>query len=198
MTAFHPAAALIAVDLQNDFADPAGALAVRGAARVIRAVNALIEAAQAAGALVVYTQDWHPPRTPHFAIEGGLWPVHCVADSWGAQLHPELRSGAGPVVRKGVDGADGYSGFSTRDALSGAQRPTELTALLHAHAISAVVVAGLATDYCVKDTALDAAALGFDVTVAAGAAAAVDLNDGDGEAALAALEAAGVAIERSG
>ena len=91
MTRFDARSALIVVDLQNDFADPRGSLAVSGADRVVVAVNELIEAAEAAGAPIVYTQDWHPERTPHFVTDGGLWPVHCVADSWGAQLHPELR-----------------------------------------------------------------------------------------------------------
>ena len=74
-------------------------------------IDAQVAAAKAAGARVVYTQDWHPPSTPHFARDGGIWPVHCVADTWGAQLHPDLRV-EGPVVRKGQHGEDGYSGFT--------------------------------------------------------------------------------------
>ena len=199
MTRFDARSALIVVDLQNDFADPRGSLAVRGADRVIAAVNELIAAAEAAGAPIVYTQDWHPERTPHFVTDGGLWPVHCVADSWGAQLHPELRRAAragGPVVRKGANGEDGYSGFTMRDPQSGAQRATELEALLRERDIERVAVVGLATDYCVKATALDALALGFETTVVTRAVAAVDLAAGDGEAALAELAAAGAAIER--
>ena len=199
MTRFDARSALIVVDLQNDFADPRGSLAVGGADRVIAAVNELIAAAEAAGAPIVYTQDWHPERTPHFVTDGGLWPVHCVADSWGAQLHPELRraaGGAGPVVRKGANGEDGYSGFTMRDPQSGEQYSTELETLLRERGVERVAVVGLATDYCVKATALDALALGFETTVVARAVAAVDLAAGDGEAALAELAAAGAAIER--
>ena len=196
MTRFDARSALIVVDLQNDFADPRGALAVRGADRVIAAVNELIAAAEATGAPIFYTQDWHPERTPHFVTDGGLWPVHCVADSWGAQLHPELRGAVGPIVRKGANGEDGYSGFTMRDPQSGEQRATELEALLRERGVERVAVVGLATDYCVKATALDALALGFETTVVARAVAAVDLAAGDGEAALAELAAAGAAIER--
>lgn len=196
MTRFDARSALIVVDLQNDFADPRGSLAVGGADRVITAVNELIAAAEAAGAPIFYTQDWHPERTPHFVTDGGLWPVHCVADSWGAQLHPELRHDAGPIVRKGANGEDGYSGFTMRDPQSGEQRATELEALLRERGVERVAVVGLATDYCVKATALDALALGFETTVVARAVAAVNLAAGDGEAALAELAAAGAAIER--
>ena len=199
MTRFDARSALIVVDLQNDFADPRGSLAVSGADRVVAAVNELIAAAEAAGGPIVYTQDWHPERTPHFVSDGGLWPVHCVADSWGAQLHPALRrsaGGDGPVVRKGANGEDGYSGFTMRDPQSGEQRATELEALLRERGVERVAVVGLATDYCVKATALDALALGFGTTVVTRAVAAVNLAAGDGEAALAELAAAGAAIER--
>ena len=199
MTRFDARSALIVVDLQNDFADPGGSLAVRGADRVVAAVNELIAAAEAAGAPIFYTQDWHPERTPHFVSDGGLWPVHCVADTWGAQLHPGLRRAArgdAAVVRKGANGEDGYSGFTMRDAQSGEERATELEALLRERGVERVAVVGLATDYCVKATALDALALGFETTVVERAAAAVNLSAGDGEAALAELAAAGAAIER--
>ncbi len=197
MTRFDPRTALIVVDLQNDFADPAGSLAVPGAERVIAAVNELIAAARSAGALIVYTQDWHPRRTPHFETDGGLWPVHCVVETWGARLHPDLRADAGPIVRKGVGGEDGYSGFTMRDA-DGDEHPTELAALLREREAERAVVAGLATDYCVKATALDAVALGFETTVVERAVAAVNLEPGDGAAALAELTAAGATIERGG
>ena len=82
--------ALLVVDVQNDFADPNGSLTVPGAGEVITAVNSEIEAAAEAGAAIVYTQDWHPPRTPHFVTDGGPWPVHCVRGTWGADLHPAL------------------------------------------------------------------------------------------------------------
>lgn len=197
MTRFDAQTALLVVDLQNDFADPAGSLAVPGAERVIAAVNELIDAAQRAGALIVYTQDWHPRRTPHFETDGGLWPVHCVAETWGARLHPDLRADAGPIVRKGVGGEDGYSGFTMRDA-DGGEQPTELAALLREQGVERAVVVGLATDYCVKATALDAVALGFETTVVERAVAAVNLEPGDGAAALSELAAAGATIERGG
>src|SRR3954469_24948994 len=108
MARYHPTAALIVVDVQNDFADPAGSLHVRGADRAISVINREAAEARAAGALVVLTQDWHPSRTPHFARDGGVWPVHCVADSWGAELHPALDAPDGtPIVRKGSNGEDG-------------------------------------------------------------------------------------------
>jgi nicotinamidase/pyrazinamidase len=194
MARYDPTTALIVVDVQNDFADPAGSLAVAGGTEVVPAVNAQIEAAAAAGAHVVYTQDWHPPSTPHFAKDGGIWPVHCVAGSWGAELHPQLRV-EGPAVRKGVGGEDGYSGFSTRDPRSGQRQATELDALLRAAGVQRVVIAGLATDYCVRATALDAVAHGYATTVLASAVRAVDLQPGDGERALAELRAAGVSVE---
>ena len=114
---------------------------------------------------MVYTQDWHPAHTPHFEQDGGIWPVHCVGESWGAEFHAELTRGAGPTVRKGVDGNDGYSGFTTRDPQSGDERTTELEDILLEAEVERCVVVGLATDYCVKETVLDACRLGFEVLV---------------------------------
>ena len=185
--------ALVVVDMQNDFADPAGSLSVAGAAGVLQVVNGEIAAAGEAGAIVVYTQDWHPPATPHFAKDGGIWPVHCVQDSWGAELLPALCV-AGPVVRKGAHGEDGYSGFTMRDPVTGAEMPTELDATLRARGVSKVVVVGLATDYCVKHTALDAVRLGYETALLTDGAAAVDREAGDGDRALDELAAAGVRI----
>jgi nicotinamidase/pyrazinamidase len=185
--------ALVVVDVQNDFADPAGGLSVAGGAEVVPVLNREIARARAAGALVVYTQDWHPESTPHFAKDGGIWPVHCVAGSWGAELHPALIVD-GPVVRKGANGEDGYSGFTMRDPTSGVEVPTALEALLEAQGVQRVVVVGLATDYCVRATALDALRLGHPTTVLTGAIRAVDLAAGDGDRALAEMAAAGVQI----
>ena len=118
--------------------------------------------AKNAGALVVFTQDWHPESTPHFAKDGGIWPVHCVADTWGAQLHPDLAApDDAPRIRKGANGEDGYSGFTTRDPTTGDETPTALDGLLRDRGVEGVVVVGLATDYCVKATALDAEATGL-------------------------------------
>ncbi len=189
--------ALIVVDIQNDFADPDGSLYVGGAEGVIEAANREIGAARESGSLVVYTQDWHPERTPHFVTEGGLWPVHCVGGSWGGELHADLVRADGPVIRKGVDGADGYSGFTTRDPKSGEQRRTELAGLLADRGIERVVVIGLATDYCVVETAADAIGLGLEVVVPTAAVAAVELEPGDGERALARLASLGAVIERA-
>jgi nicotinamidase/pyrazinamidase len=184
---------LLVVDVQNDFADPDGSLSVGGGEAIIPVLNAEIRRATEAGVPVIYTQDWHPATTPHFAKDGGIWPVHCVHDSWGAALHPDLVI-AGPTVRKGVDGHDGYSGFSIRDPTSGAVQETALEPMLRERGVESVVIGGLATDYCVKETALDAVKLGFGATVLTDAVAAVDLEAGDGERALAAVAAAGAVL----
>ena len=194
MPHYDRSTALIVVDLQNDFADPAGGLSVSGGAAIVPFVNAEIADALDAGAVVVYTQDWHPAHTPHFAQDGGVWPVHCVQGTWGAQLHPDLAV-EGPVVRKGANGEDGYSGFTMRDPVSGETIPTELAGILGERGIGRVVLAGLATDYCVRATALDAAGLGLETTVLAGGIAAVNLQPGDGGRALDEMAAAGVRVE---
>jgi nicotinamidase/pyrazinamidase len=191
---YTQATALIVVDVQNDFADPQGSLFVPGGTDVVPEVNRETGAAANAGALVVYTQDWHPPDTPHFAKDGGVWPVHCVFETWGAELHPELEV-RGEVIRKGSGGEDGYSGFSVRDPTSGEVRGTRLGSLLRGRGIERVAVVGLATDYCVKETALDALREGWDTTVIKRAVRAVDLRPGDGEDALRAVAEAKGTIE---
>ena len=198
---YDKSTALIVVDVQNDFADPKGSLYVKGGEAVVDAVNAQIGAARAAGAAVFFTQDWHPAHTPHFAKDGGIWPDHCVAGTWGAELHPALQ-GMGPlrVVRKGVSGEDGYSGFAVADPITGQKTQTRLDAALQVLGIAKLVVVGLATDYCVKATAIDGAAYRdgtrrrYAVTALLGAMAAVDLAPGDGAAAVAAMREAGVRI----
>jgi len=198
MQRYFPGTALIIVDVQNDFADPAGGLSVAGGDAIISTVNGEIEMAVNNGALVVATQDWHPATTPHFAKDGGIWPVHCVEDTWGSDLHPDLRlPERAPVIRKGVNGEDGYSGFTTRDPETGETLPTPLEFLLREAGIQRVVVVGLATDYCVKATALDAVRLGFETALLTDAIAAVDLAPGDGAAALDEMTAAGVTTWRS-
>ena len=192
MIAYDSTTALLVVDLQNDFADPAGSLSVAGGEAVVLRANDEIQRAVAAGAPVIYTQDWHPPSTPHFAKDGGIWPVHCVAGTWGAELHPGLVV-AGPIVRKGSHGEDGYSGFTMRDA-AGIEHLTEMEELLREGGIERVVICGLATDYCVRATALDSVRLGFDTVVVEGAIAAVDLVSGDGQRALAEVAAAGALL----
>jgi nicotinamidase/pyrazinamidase len=185
--------ALIVVDVQNDFTDPAGGLAVADAETILPEVNARVTACHQAAGLVVYTQDWHPEHTPHFVTDGGPWPVHCVRDTWGAELHPDLVVD-GPIVRKGVDGGDGYSGFSVRDPISGDVSRTELGGLLESHGIERVIVVGLAGDVCVAATAEDAVALGFATIVPLAATRMVELATGDGDRAVARLRAAGVEV----
>ena len=198
MPRYLPGVALIVVDVQNDFADPAGGLSVHGGAGVIPVINAEIALARDGGALVVCTQDWHPEHTPHFAKDGGIWPDHCIRDTWGAALHPALEVPDGtPIVRKGANGEDGYSGFTMRDPASGETIPTPLDIVLREAGVEAVVITGLATDYCVKATALDAAGLGYATTLLTDAVAAVNLEPGDGQAALDEMVAAGVRLDTS-
>ena len=193
MSRYDERTALVVVDLQNDFADPSGKLALSGGDAIIPAVNDAVRSALDAGAFVVGTQDWHPASTPHFAKDGGIWPVHCVAGTWGAELHPSFEVPIeAPRVRKGAHGEDGYSGFTMRDPQSGAETPTELEGMLRERDIERVVVCGLATDYCVRATALDAVRLGFAVTLLGAAIAAVNLAPDDGDRALSEMAEAGV------
>ncbi len=195
MSRYDERTALVVVDLQNDFADPAGGLSVSGGDAIVSTVNEAVREALDSGALVVATQDWHPETTPHFAKDGGTWPVHCVAGTWGAELVPSFGLPLDAArIRKGVHGEDGYSGFTTRDPTTGEERPTELEGLLRQRGIGRVVVCGLATDYCVKATALDAVRLGFRTVVIATAVAAVNLADGDGDRALDEMRTAGVSL----
>lgn len=194
VTSYDPATALIVIDVQNDFADPSGSLSVEGGAAVVPVINAEIEAALAAGGAVFYTQDWHPESTPHFEKDGGLWPVHCLAGSWGAELHPDLRV-EGAVVRKGSNGEDGYSGFTMRDPETGETQATELGDLLAAARIEKLVIAGLATDYCVLATGIDARTRDYPTTMLAAGMRAVELQPGDGEKALAELRLAGAFVD---
>jgi nicotinamidase/pyrazinamidase len=130
----------------------------------------------------------------HFEKDGGIWPVHCVRETWGAALHPDLVV-VGEVVRKGTGGEDGYSGFSVRDPETGEEHATPLEGTLRDGGVERVVVGGLATDYCVKETALDAVRLGFDTTVLTPAVRPVDVEPGDGDRALAAVRDAGARLE---
>ncbi len=174
--------ALIVVDVQNDFC-PGGALAVPHGDEVVEPINRLAADAP----YVIATRDWHPPDHGSFAQNGGPWPVHCVRESAGAQLHPGIEQDAvDAIVDKGqTPERDGYSAFEE----------TRLEQLLREHDVDTVHVAGLALDYCVKATALDAKRAGFDVIVHRAATRAVDLNPGDGERALDELQHAGVRVE---
>ena len=194
--AYDPKTALVIVEVQNDFAHPDGGLYVKGGEDVVPIINHAIEEAREGGAIVVYTADWHPESTPHFAKDGGIWPVHCLMDTWGAEF-PENLVVDGPVVRKGSNGEDGYSGFFMRDHDTGQTIATELAGLLRQRGITHLVVCGLATDYCVNATALDGMKEGFKVRVLWNAIRAVNLKEGDGERAIAEVEEAGGEIVRA-
>lgn len=173
--------ALIVVDMQNDFCS-GGALEVPDGDAVIEPINRLAEGAS----LVVATRDWHPSDHASFAVNGGPWPVHCVQGTAGAELHPGIRRDLiDAVVDAGrTRDAEGYSGFED----------TELEQLLRAHRVDRVDVGGLALDYCVKATALDARRLGFEVALHRDATRAVEVKPGDGEQALHELREAGVRV----
>lgn len=194
MAEYDEKTALLVVDVQNDFADPGGSLYVKEGEQVVPFANEEVERALGAGAMVVYTQDWHPESTPHFQKDGGIWPVHCVQGTWGAEFHPDLEV-KGEVIRKGTSGEDGYSGFTVRDPQSGAQEGTDLEPLLRKHGIEHVVIVGLATDYCVKETALDARRLRFDTTILLDGVRGVNLQPGDDERALHDAMLAGARVE---
>jgi nicotinamidase/pyrazinamidase len=175
--------ALLIVDFQNDFT-PGGALAVREGNAIGERIDALARSGQFD--LVVATRDWHPEDHGSFEQHGGPWPVHCVAGSEGAQLHRSLDASlVHVIVDKGHDpSTEGYSGFEA----------TNLAELLREHGVDHVTVVGLATDYCVKNTALDALRHGFGVTVDSNAVRAVDVEPGDGDRALEEVRVAGGSI----
>src|ERR1700712_2616414 len=141
--AFDQTTALIVVDMQHDFADPSGSLYVSGGEQILSGITEQIQGTLAAGGLVVYTQDWHPAHTPHFAADGGIWPVHCVIGTPGAEFVPGLPVD-GPVVRKGSGPEDGYSGFSVKNLETGAVVGTDLSTHLDENGIMAIRVVGLA------------------------------------------------------
>ena len=192
---YDAATALVVVDLQNDFADPSGRLYVRGGEDLPTLLRPELASARTAGAAVVLTQDWHPPRTPHFVTDGGPWPVHCVAGTWGAELVAGLDVHEDdPVVRKGTDGQDGYSGFSVRDPVTGQEHSTALQRVLDDRGVRRVVVVGLAGDVCVAATALDAVRLGYETVVPAGLTRFVEREPGDGDRTLLGLREAGATV----
>lgn len=195
----------VGVDMQNDFC-PGGGLPVNGGNLVVAPFNAVARKIrgqkQKPRGVVVLTADWHPPVTSHFQKDGGVWPVHCVAGTEGARFHPDLEIEAEDIIiRKGYgEGIDGYSGFvGTSD---GGATLENIIANGQAGRI-AVLVGGLATDYCVKETVIDAANLArrqaengrqIDVYALTDAMRAVDISEGDGERALEAMSAAGARL----
>jgi nicotinamidase/pyrazinamidase len=184
--------ALVIVDVQNDFC-PGGALAVPDGDRVVPVLNDYAARFAARGAAIFVSRDWHPSHTTHFAAHGGAWPAHCVQDTPGAALHPALRLPAeATLVSKGTGAEeDAYSCFQARAADG-----TEFAALLARRGIRRLFVGGLATDYCVKATALDARKAGLDVVVLEDAVRAVDVTEGDGDRALGEMAAAGASRTR--
>jgi nicotinamidase/pyrazinamidase len=185
--------ALLVIDVQNDFADPKGSLSVAGGASLIPSINTEIGMAISAGALVVASQDWHPESTPHFQKDGGIWPVHCVGGTWGAELHPDLRLPDDALrVHKGTGGEDGYSAFTMRDPLTSEEKSPGLDVLLKERGIERVVIMGLATDYCVQASVLDAVRLGYRTAVLTDLCAPVNLKPEDGTRAEEAMRDAGV------
>jgi nicotinamidase/pyrazinamidase len=185
--------ALLVVDVQNDFAHPSGSLSVAGGEEVIPIANREVARAHEAGALVVFTRDWHPPDSPHFEPHGGIWPVHCVRETWGADFHADLKVD-GEQIHKATGPEDGYSGFSVEHLPTGETRSTGLQELLERRGIERVVIVGLATDYCVRETALDALRLGLETEIIREGVRAVDLEPGDGERALAEVRASGARV----
>jgi nicotinamidase/pyrazinamidase len=166
--------ALIVVDVQNDFC-PGGALAVPKGDEVVGPLNGLIEEFLLRDEPVFKSRDWHPPKTKHFVENGGTWPPHCVQDTRGAEFHPELLDDPRiAVISKGMGDENNYSAFDG----------TDLAARLREQGVEEVWVGGLATDYCVKNTVLDALREGFKVKSIANAMRPVELQPGDGERAI--------------
>jgi len=176
--------ALIVVDVQNDFC-PGGTLAVPHGDEVVEPLNQQIDEFLRRGAPVYKSRDWHPPTTKHFALYGGTWPAHCVQNTKGAEFHPALRDDPRiSVISKGLGDTDCYSAFDE----------TDLASQLQQQGVEEVVVGGLATDYCVKNTILDALKHGFKVKALENAMRAVELQPGDGERAIEEMRAAGAEI----
>jgi nicotinamidase/pyrazinamidase len=177
------AEALLIVDFQNDFV-PGGALAVVGGDEIAGRVNEL--AASDRFDYVVASRDWHPPDHWSFKEQGGIWPVHCVQDTPGAELHADLdRSNVDLVYDKGqTNETEGYSDFET----------PALHEVLQERGVDKLTVVGLATDYCVKHSVLDARKLGYAVDVDASAIRAVEVEPGDGDRAIAEMRAAGANV----
>lgn len=187
-------AALLMVDVQNDFC-PGGALAVPEGHRVVEPLNLMARNFAGAGLPVFASRDWHPKITKHFKEYGGIWPPHCVQDTFGADFHPDMRlPGGAIVITKGSDpDSDSYSAFDGRDKYG-----TLLGDALATLKVTHLYVGGLATDYCVKATVLDALKVGIRVTVLADAIAGVDVEIGDSIRALAEMKAAGAGVCTTG
>ncbi len=172
--------ALLVVDVQNDFC-PGGALAVTGGDEIVGVLNDYVRHFSKRAEPVYFSRDWHPARTTHFRAWGGKWPPHCVQESHGAAFHPALQvPSQAVIVSKGMDpDQDAYSAFHGVDA---AGRP--LAASLRAHAVETLYIGGLATDYCVRSSVLDALDAAFDTVLLVDAIRGIDLNPGDVQRAI--------------
>jgi nicotinamidase/pyrazinamidase len=179
---------LLLVDPQNDFC-PGGSLAVADGDAVMPVLSTWADAAERAGIPIFVSRDWHPPRTTHFKEYGGVWPPHCIMATRGAEFHRDLRLPANvTVVSKGMgESEDAYSAFQASD-----DSGTPLRNLLERDGVKHLYIGGLATDYCVKSTALDAVQKGFSVTLIPDGVRAVNLKATDGEVAVGEMQAAGV------
>lgn len=176
--------ALIVVDVQNDFC-PGGSLAVAHGNEVVAPLNKLIVEFLARGEPVFKSRDWHPAETKHFAAYGGTWPPHCVQGTKGAEFHPDLLDDMHiRIVSKGLGDTDCYSAFDE----------TDLDLQLRRLGIEELWIGGLATDYCVKDTVLDAVRRGYHVKALKDAMRPVEVNPGDGERAIEEMRDAGAEI----
>lgn len=182
--------ALIIVDVQNDFC-PGGSLAVAKGDEVVPVINKLAEEFHEEGSPIYASRDWHPERTSHFKGFGGAWPPHCVRKTEGAKFHPKLSLPKGTtIISKGMDPKkDSYSAFHGES-----KNGRDLLSLLKGDIIKEVWVCGLATDYCVKDTALDARRHGFDVALVLDGVRSVDIKPGDGERAVLEMLSKGVKV----
>ena len=178
---------LIIVDMQNDFC-PGGALAVKGGDGIIPVINQYIKRFTEKNELVVFTRDWHPADHCSFKDHGGIWPPHCVAGTKGAEFHHGICVPEKSLIISKADtqSKDAYSGFDA----------TSLDSQLKKLDIKEVWVCGLATDYCVTSTVMDALKLGYKVKLLADAISAVDISAGDGEKAIADMESAGAEVRR--
>jgi nicotinamidase/pyrazinamidase len=186
----EPDSALLIVDVQNDFC-PGGSLAVAGGHKVVPILNRYAETFAAAGRLVIADRDWHPGRTTHFVQFGGAWPPHCVQGTHGAEYHPDLELPPETVhVVKGLGAEeDAYSVFQGHDATG-----RSLATVLGEHGIRKLYVGGLATDYCVRFTVLDALKAGLEVVVLEDAVRGVNVEPGDADRALEEMRAAGAVL----
>ena len=182
--------ALIIVDIQNDFC-PGGSLAVAGGNEIVPIINRYIEIFREMGAAVIASRDWHPAVTGHFKKFGGLWPEHCVQGSIGAAFRADLNfSSDTKVFSKGMDpDEDDYSALQARD-----DEGRSMAGFLKEEGINRLHVCGLATDYCVLQTVLEALSLGFSTKLLIDAVRGVDLNPGDSENAIDIMRASGATL----